>query len=187
MFLDFRDSGVDGSAPDAFCDKDVALVAGRLVGILREEGADVLTGYDAAGGYGHPDHVQVHRVARRAAQLAQTPVLLEATVDRTAIARAVTILRVLARVLPMPRLPEMAHAFSDRAEITHRVDVRPHLAPKLAAMRAHASQGTGGPRTLRLLLALPPPLRGRVLGQEWFVEVGRTPGPVLDDIFASVR
>ena len=42
----------------------------------------MLTTYDAAGGYGHPDHVQVHRVGRLAARMAGTPVVLEATVDR---------------------------------------------------------------------------------------------------------
>lgn len=187
VFLGYPDSGMAGSAPDAFCDQDVAEVAERVAGILREEGAHVLTGYDPAGGYGHPDHVQVHRVARAAAQRAQTPVLLEATVDRTAMVRATAVLRQLSRVLPMPHVPDMTRAFSDRAEITHRVGVRPHLTAKRAALRAHTSQGTGGPRTVRLLLALPPPWRGWVLGQEWFVEVGRAPGPVLDDIFATLR
>lgn len=49
---------------------------------LLEESADVLNVYDAAGGYGHPDHVHVHRVGIRAAAIAGTPIVLEATVDR---------------------------------------------------------------------------------------------------------
>src|SRR5918995_112630 len=47
--------------------------AGRLAAVLREEGADVVTIYDENGVYGHPDHVQVHRVGTRAAALAGTP------------------------------------------------------------------------------------------------------------------
>src|SRR4051812_11845349 len=48
--------------------------AARLTDVLREEQADVLTSYDPAGGYGHPDHVQVHRVGALAAAAAGTPV-----------------------------------------------------------------------------------------------------------------
>ena len=50
--------------------------------ILQEEHADVLTVYDDNGGYGHPDHVQVHRVGVRAAEIAGTPAVFEATMNR---------------------------------------------------------------------------------------------------------
>ena len=53
-----------------------------LAAVLREEDADVLTVYDPNGGYGHPDHVHVHAVGHRAAELAGTPVVLEATINR---------------------------------------------------------------------------------------------------------
>ena len=58
--------------------------------------------------------------------------------------------------------------------ITHEVDVRPWVGVKQQALRAHASQAGGGAdvRTVRLLAALPRPLARRVLGREWFVEVG---------------
>ena len=48
--------------PAGFADADVDEAAARLAAILVEERADVLTSYDPNGGYGHPDHVQVHRV-----------------------------------------------------------------------------------------------------------------------------
>jgi LmbE family N-acetylglucosaminyl deacetylase len=163
--------------------------AERLAALLREERADVLTIYDPNGGYGHPDHVQVHRVGLLAAGLAGTPVVLEATVDRTPLMRVARLLRripVLSRLIPESGF---ADAYLDRSELTHRVDVRAHLAAKRAALAAHASQaGGGGVRTLRLLLALPGPLARRVLGQEWFREQGRAPESVLsDDIFATLR
>ena len=174
---------------EPFSTVDVDVAAEALARILREEAADVLTVYDANGGYGHPDHVQVHRVGLRAAALAGTPVVLEATLDRGLLLTAVGWLRRLAWVLPLPQLPDLSRAFTDRAELTHRVDVRRVLDAKRRSLRAHASQATGdgGARTVALLLRLPWPVRGRVLGREWFREVGRTPAtPLLDDIFASL-
>jgi len=178
----------DGRVP--FADLDPRVVAEELAALLREEGADVLTSYDAAGGYGHPDHVQVHRVARLAARLAGTPVVLEATVDRELLLRVTRLLRWAATVLPMPHLPDLTNAFTPHRELTHRIDVGPHLDRKVAALRAHASQADSdeGLRTVALLLRLPGPLRRRVLGTEWFREVGRSPGSVpLDDVFATLR
>ena len=69
------------------------------------------------------------------------------------------------------------------------MDVRAHLAAKRAALVAHASQAAGGSsvRTLRLLLRLPRPLFGWLLGREWFVERGRVPGPLCGDVFDSLR
>ena len=59
--------------------------AERLATILSEEGADVLTVYDDHGAYGHPDHIQVHRVGVRAAALAGTPKVFQSTINRTAL------------------------------------------------------------------------------------------------------
>jgi LmbE family N-acetylglucosaminyl deacetylase len=198
QLLGYADSGLHGAAPlplqpgaaVPFTRADVEEAARRLADLLEEERADVLTGYDAAGGYGHPDHVQVHRVARRAAELAGTPVLLEATVDRDLLRRAV---RLVSRLYPLP--PEFDvttfdRAYTPRSQITHRVDVRRYIDRKREAMRAHASQATAdsGDRTLAGLLRLPGPLYRWVLGREWFVEVGRAPaGARLDDVFATVR
>jgi LmbE family N-acetylglucosaminyl deacetylase len=165
------------------------VVATRLARLLVEEEADVLTTYDPAGGYGHPDHVQVHRVGALAASAAGTPVVLEATVDRQALLAAVGWLRRLSRVVRLPAIPDLTAAYTDRADLTHRVDVRPFLGAKRRAMRAHASQATGdgGARSLALLLRLPRPVARRVLGHEWFREVGRTPGDrPLGDIFSSL-
>lgn len=180
-----RDDG-----PVAFADLDPHVVADELATLLRDERADVLTSYDAAGGYGHPDHVQVNRVGPLAARIAKTPVVLEATVDRERLLRATRLLRTVSAVLPMPHLPDLRTAFTPRRELTHRIDVRAQLDAKLEALRAHTSQAGSdeGIRTLSLLLRLPPQVRRRVLGTEWFREVGRLPrARLLDDIFASLR
>lgn len=188
--LGYPDSGSDPSdqAAGGFASLDPAVPAQRLAEILCEENADVLTTYDPRGGYGHPDHRQVHRVGALAAASAGTPVLLEATVDRARLARVASVLvrtPALSRLVPADRY---AGSYTDRSELTHEVDVRPHLRAKRAALAAHASQATGGVRTVALLLRLPRPVLAPVLGKEWFVEVGRTPTtPLLDDVFATLR
>jgi len=193
--LGYADSGLGGDAVPppgrtAFARVDPDVAAAALADVLVAESADVLTSYDAAGGYGHPDHVQVHRVAARAAGLAGTPVLLEATVERERLARAVRAVGRVYRYPPEFDVDAYDRAYTPRAELTHRVDVRRYAVRKRTAMAAHASQATadGGDRTLAALLRLPIPVFRQVLGSEWYVERGRPAGgPLLDDVFASLR
>jgi LmbE family N-acetylglucosaminyl deacetylase len=188
---DYADSGSQPPfAADGFAAADLESVAERLAGILREEAADVLLTYDAAGGYGHPDHVQVHRAGTRAAQLAGTPSVLEATIDRRALLRIVKVLGWLRRLPATPSGDGFRHAYTAHDRLTHRVDVRRHWTSKRAAMSAHVTQTSGGEgtRTLGLLLTLPGPVFRAALGREWFREQGRPPvRPLLDDVFAAVR
>jgi LmbE family N-acetylglucosaminyl deacetylase len=193
--LGYADSGLDGlsageGGAQAFASADVEGAAERLAALLREERADVLTIYDPAGGYGHPDHAQVHLVGLRAADLAGTPVVLEATVDRDLITRA---LRLVQKVYRFPAEFDPTtfdRAYTPRAQLTHKVDVRRYAIRKRTSMAAHASQATadGADRTLAAFLRLPMPVFRRVFGHEWYVERGRRPGgPLLDDVFATLR
>jgi LmbE family N-acetylglucosaminyl deacetylase len=188
--LGYDDSGMDGAAPgDAFAHADVECAALRLAAILRRERADVLTVYDPNGGYGHPDHVQVHRVGVLAAELAGTPVVLEATIDRDLLRRALRLMRA-ARLGGQLPLSELERSYTPRAEITHRVDVRRHISAKRAALLAHASQATGDDtqRTIAFLLRLPAPLFRAVLGNEWFVQRNAVrPSPLAQDIFTCLE
>ncbi len=152
--LGYDDSGMDGRAGRAglaFSRVDVEEAAGRLAQILTSVGADVLTVYDAAGGYGHPDHVQVHRVGVRAAELAATPVVLEATVDRGALLRLLVWLRRLRllRWAPAEWQPErLAGSYTDPARLTHKVDVRrfdPGQAGCDGGLRLATRRGQGEP------------------------------------------
>jgi len=191
--LGYGDSGVDGSHRgnrERFATAGVETAAQALAKILRSEHVDVLTVYDRNGGYGHPDHIQVHAVGTRAAELSGTPVLLEATVDRSRLRQALRLISWL------PRLPAnfTPAAVEDRycapADLTHRIDVSRHLAAKRAAMAAHVSQATADTesRTLAFCLRLPRWLYSRVFRYEWFREPGRPSGqPLLDDIFATLR
>jgi LmbE family N-acetylglucosaminyl deacetylase len=193
--LGYPDSGSDrglrsATGPTRFADLDPDVPAVRLAEILREESADVLTVYDEHGGYGHPDHVQVHRVGVRAAELAGTPVVLEATVDRSRLQRVAAVMARLPGLAGLIPPDRFRSAYLPRAQLTHEVDVRRHLRAKKSALAAHRSQATGGagPRTVAVLLRLPSPLLRLVLGREWFRERGRAPvAPLVDDVFASLR
>ncbi|HEV2087496.1 MAG TPA: hypothetical protein VGR21_04195, partial [Cryptosporangiaceae bacterium] len=186
--------GLDGQAPTppggsaAFARVDPEAAAARLAELLRAEDADLLTVYDPTGGYGHPDHVQVHRVGTRAAEMAGTPVVLEATVDRGLLLRG---LRLVERVYRFPpdfdrERFETAYAPSDA--ITHRVRVRRYARAKRASMAAHATQATGGDseRTLAAFLRLPPLLFRFAFGTEWYVQRGLPPGTTFRHPLASL-
>jgi LmbE family N-acetylglucosaminyl deacetylase len=144
--------------------------AERLAELIRAEHADLLLSYDACGGYGHRDHVHVHAVGARAAELTGVRVL-EATAPREYVRLVTGALRALRLVV---RLDEETQTwFTPRAAITHRVNVRRFARQKQAALAAHRSvvQGTGRfARLMRLLLAVPVPVFGLALGREWFAE-----------------
>lgn len=190
--LGYPDSGMDGTDAlgDSFCRLPPEVPAKRLAALLREERADVLVSYDPAGGYGHPDHIQVHRVGRLAASMASVPVLLEATVDRRALVRALKAVKWF-----VPKSAEFAASrfegsFADPSTITHVVDVRRYADRKRAAIAAHFSQTTADreDRSIAWLLRLPGPVFRLAMGREWFSEVGRTPTPErLHDPLDSLR
>jgi hypothetical protein len=71
--------------------------AGQLAALLRQEHADVLLSYDPNGGYGHRDHVKVHQVGKRAAELAGVATVLEATLPRELVERLARLARTLRR------------------------------------------------------------------------------------------
>jgi LmbE family N-acetylglucosaminyl deacetylase len=197
--LGYADSGLpphevreDPPGTTCFVRADREEAAERLAAILREERADVVTTYDANGGYGHPDHVQVHHVGARAGELAGTPAVLQATVPRDLMLRGVRLAAKVHRFPPEFDVTTFERAFSPASEITHRIDVRRFSDAKRASMRAHASQAAGGQgdRTLAAFVRMPRPLFRRVFGREWFVQAGlsaeqRAHTP-YDDVFATV-
>lgn len=149
-WLGYADSGSGPTLyPDPpgavrFCRAPVDEAVERLAAILRTERADVLLTYDAHGGYGHRDHVRVHEVGALAARVARTPRVLEATIPRDTIVRAI---RLVGRVYRFPAEFDPAsfeRAYTARDDITHRIDVRRYAGAKRRSMRAHASQASGG-------------------------------------------
>lgn len=176
-FLGYVDSGMVGTptseAPWSFCQTDVDHAAHRLAAILDEECPDVLTTYDDNGGYGHPDHIQVHRVGRRAAELAGVEQVFESTINRDHIIRAMAERRARgeggdADLANAPNIEEAPDFGKPEAVITHRVDVGELLGQKRAAMRAHRSQMADD----HFLLGMPDEYFAVGMGTEWYIAEG---------------
>jgi len=180
-FLGYHDSGMAGDpanqAPGAFAAASLDEAAERLRRILVEEEAVALVTYDEGGGYGHPDHVQVHRVGARAARRAGVPTVYEATVDREYLHFVETHLVIEAGRSRLPERVELGLAASDlglsTVEIDCTVDVRPVLATKRQAMADHASQIPEACSAMRL----PESDFAAVYGFEWYARRG-PPGPL---------
>src|SRR2546423_4465279 len=187
-FLGYVDSGMMGTpendAPDSFWQADVEEAAERLAVILREERADVLTVYDDNGGYGHPDHIQVHRVGVRAAELAGTPRVYQATMNRDHMLRG---MRAFAEQnaeakVEMPDIEQEANFGKPESEITAAVDVMSYVDIKRQAMRAHASQI--GEQSF--FLTMPDDAFAHGFGTEWFIRAGAGPGITETDLLAGL-
>lgn len=192
IWLGFGDSGLDGRATTQtdhsvtpLCHADLEHSAQKLAEILKSQEAGVVVGYDRRGGYGHPDHVRVHELVHRATEIAETPCVFEATLDREVISALIGPILLLGRLFRIGALNNLRHGFSARHEITHCVNVRSLLDAKRASMRAHASQTVGGglPRSLQVFLSLPNSIFARVLGTEFFIQ---TRGHHVDNALAKL-
>jgi LmbE family N-acetylglucosaminyl deacetylase len=171
-FLGYTDSGMMGTRendlPGSFWTADLEEAAQRLAEILRAEQAEMLTIYDSNGNYGHPDHIQVHRVGVRAAELAGTPRVYEATVNRDEMRRG------MAELAEQGMLPGEAPDFEEfelgvsESVLTTRVDVSPWLEQKRASMRTHASQIA----EQSFFLAMPEEAFTSAFGVEWYIHRG---------------
>jgi LmbE family N-acetylglucosaminyl deacetylase len=180
VHLGYAESGhgpvlyADPPGRQRFVRADTEEAAHRLAAVLHEERADLLLGYDPHGGYGHPDHVKVHQVARRAAALSGTR-LLEATIQRDVVVRMIRLIRAL-RIPFRYDTDALSRAYSPASAITHRFDVRRFAARKQAALAAHVSDVRGTGRLaplLRVLVWLPAPVFALVAGREWYVDITR--------------
>jgi LmbE family N-acetylglucosaminyl deacetylase len=170
--LGYGDSGMEGEEtndhPDCFWQADVEEAAGRLAALLRAEGADVLTAYDERGNYGHPDHIQVHRVGLRAAELAGVPRVFMATINRDhllALMESDDNAELLGSQDERPAVDNLGVA---EERITTAVDVRRFLDLKRRAMEAHGSQIS----ETSFFLSMPPEAFAAVWGTEWYIRVG---------------
>lgn len=160
-FLDYRDSGMEGSSeaahPRAFVQAPIEEAAAKLVSLIRAIRPGVILTYGPEGIYGHPDHLHLHHVAMRAVVEAadpafadeagsepwQTPSLYFGTSPREE----------MLAMLDRPNSPlasisakALANLGVPRADITHTIDTRAWAQQKRAAIAAHTSQtGDGGP------------------------------------------
>ncbi|HET9657079.1 MAG TPA: N-acetyl-1-D-myo-inositol-2-amino-2-deoxy-alpha-D-glucopyranoside deacetylase [Kineosporiaceae bacterium] len=208
----YRDSGMayapDGSvipvpdlSPDAFALADVDEAAQRLADVVREVRPQVLVTYEPGGGYGHPDHLQAHRVTMRAVELAGSaegaggsawavPKTYWIVLPETTVRRALAELTAAGEnpfegwsadgPLPSMIVPD--------DQVTTSVDGSAYTGHKAAAMRAHATQIiVDGP-----LFALSNGVGQPLVGVEYYRLVTGRPAAPFDaegretDLFAGV-
>lgn len=203
-FGTYRDSGMkwhaDGHAvaadeihENAFWRADLTEAADHLVAVIREVRPQVMVTYDEFGGYGHPDHIQAHRVATYAAALAAVPSHRRDLGEAHDIAKVYwsamseSSLRAGLRALreagdtttfegmdPDGPLPHIARPDED---ITAVVDAGDFIDAKMAALRAHATQiTTDGP-----FFALSNNVGAPAFAVEHYRLAKGTPGPVGPD------
>lgn len=194
----YRDSGMIYGAngevlpptelkPGAFWTADLREAADELVAVIREVRPQVLITYDEYGGYGHPDHIQAHRVATYGAALAaapsyrtdlgsawDVPKIYWTAMPRSLIAEGIAAMREIGSdFLGIESVDDVPFAVADEL-VTARIDGTDHIEQKLAAMRAHATQITvDGP-----FFALSNQLGQQVWSIEYYRLVKGAAGPV---------
>ena len=180
VFLGYHDSGMEGEAsnddPSCFWQADVDEAARRLRAVLDEEEADILTAYDDHGNYGHPDHVQVHRVGLRAGELAGTDRVFMATTNRDHLLALAEVAGDLGLAMDEEQRGFIAELGVRAHEITTAVDVSAYLALKRRAMEVHASQI----HDTSFFLSMPPEAFAAVWGTEWYIRVGAGAGGTVE-------
>ena len=192
--LGYRDSGMVGEDanghPDCFWQADVDEAVAYLASALADEAPDVLVVYDPDGGYGHPDHIQVHRVGHRWAETADIDRVRWVTMNRDAIRTSIEAARADEDswsddgMLEQRRDRAESESFGmPDAEITHAIDVSTVIGRKRAAIAAHASQIA--PESF--FLAMPDEQFASAFGTEWFVDPGnpRRGGPQRTDLLLA--
>jgi N-acetyl-1-D-myo-inositol-2-amino-2-deoxy-alpha-D-glucopyranoside deacetylase len=187
----WRDSGMMGlpsnRAPGCFWQADVAEAAAELAAVIRGVAPQVVVTYDANGFYGHPDHIQAHRVTRRAVQIAADPgagpaggppwrvaKLYATAMPRSVLAQAIRLGPAApAGFVQAGAVADLPFGVPDE-QVTTEIDGTGHLAAKIAALRAHATQiAVDVP-----FFALADMVGQRIDGWEYYTLLAGPPGPL---------
>ncbi|MCT9079033.1 N-acetyl-1-D-myo-inositol-2-amino-2-deoxy-alpha-D-glucopyranoside deacetylase [Streptomyces fulvoviolaceus] len=191
----YRDSGMmglpDNDDPACFWQADVDEAAAQLVEVILEVRPQVLVTYDDNGGYGHPDHIQAHRVAMRAVELAAAAGWEIEKVYWNRVPRTVGEAAFGRLEADLPGLPftksgvlDDVPGVVDDERITAEIDGTAYAAAKAAAMRAHATQITVAERYFVLSNELAQPL----FTTEYYELVrGEHTGVSDTDLFAGIE
>ena len=163
FFLDYRDSGMPGSAdnqnPRALAAQPLDEVAAKVVGYIRQLQPQVVLTFDPIGGYRHPDHIAIQRATVRAFEQAGNPEFAPGSLPVYAPQRLYfhtfpkDLLKIGMKILPL--IGKDPHKFGTNGDIdmaaiaevnfptNARIDIRPVLKKKEQAGACHASQGGG--------------------------------------------
>jgi N-acetyl-1-D-myo-inositol-2-amino-2-deoxy-alpha-D-glucopyranoside deacetylase len=175
----WHDSGMMGTPANewdgCFWRADVDEAAGALLEVILEVRPAVLVTYDANGFYGHPDHIQAHRVAWRAFELADGLVrkFYATAVPKSVLAEAIKIMGGSGSdFMAVESVDDLPFGVPDD-QVTTQIDAAAYLDAKLAAMRAHASQiAVDSP-----FFALSDMVGQRALGHEYYTLLAGPRGP----------
>lgn len=208
-FLGYRDSGMPGSPendhPRALVQAPLAQVARQIVGLIRDIRPQVIVTFNPYGGYGHPDHIAIHRATLAAFGAAGDP---QQHIDLSAdgldawepqklyfhtfsTANLRWILRGFRLFGKDPRRfgqngdVDLVRAVEQAGRITTHLDNRAYGAAKERASAAHRSQGGG----MAFFGRLPRRLRYRFLGIEEFARIvppAPHGTPLETDLFVGV-
>ncbi|MFA7322801.1 MAG: N-acetyl-1-D-myo-inositol-2-amino-2-deoxy-alpha-D-glucopyranoside deacetylase [Candidatus Nanopelagicales bacterium] len=200
----FRDSGMIDTPPNdnpaSFWRTDLLEASLELVKVIRETRPQVAVTYDDFGSYGHPDHLQAHRVTHYAAVLAamtgfrpelgepwQISKVYWTTMSRSVIRAGILALREAGQTEGFAAIdPDNLPFATDDALITTEIDGHEFVEAKLAALRAHATQVSPD----QGFLAMTSSIGARSLGVEYYRLAVGTPGPMTDgrerDLFAGI-
>ncbi len=195
---EYRDSGMMGTPQNenenCFWKADVDEAAKKLALIIDEIKPQVMVTYDEIGGYGHPDHIQAHRVAMRAAELATWKIekIYWNIMPKSVVAQGIEAMKAQGSdFFGAENVDDLPFVKDD--SFVHAVIHAPkQIDKKMAAMKAHATQITlDGP-----FFALSNNLGVQVFGDEYYtlvkegkaVEFGSFNSNSLEtDLFAGVK
>lgn len=191
----FRDSGMmdtePNKRPDVFWQADLDTAAQLLVKVIHEIKPHVVITYDEIGGYGHPDHIQAHRVTMRAVELADQWKVQKVywnTMPKTVLAEGIEKMKELGSdFFGAESVDDLPFAKDDKF-VTTLIDGANYVQHKLDAMKAHETQiSTDGP-----FFALSNNLGLQIWGDEYYTLVqGYKAEPLNEqgretDLFAGV-
>jgi N-acetyl-1-D-myo-inositol-2-amino-2-deoxy-alpha-D-glucopyranoside deacetylase len=147
--LGYRDSGMAGDPqndhPNAFCHADPERVVGQILDLFREFQPEVVLTFGPEGGYGHPDHLAIHRHTTAAWEQAEDLAVPPRKLYYTAIS-AKTFIRLrkamyeAGLISEMPSEAEIARRGAPEDAVTTTIDIRDTVEQKVQALRCHRTQ-----------------------------------------------
>jgi N-acetyl-1-D-myo-inositol-2-amino-2-deoxy-alpha-D-glucopyranoside deacetylase len=192
----WHDSGMMGTPSNdwegAFWRADLDEAAGLLARIIEDVRPQVLVTYDSNGFYGHPDHIQAHRVAWRAFEMSDGLVhkFYATAIPKSVLAEGMKLMRearageegesaeqagsggaAASEFETVESVDDLPFGVPDQ-QVTTMIDARDYLDAKIAAMRAHASQiAVDSP-----FFALSNGVGQRAFGREYYTLLAGSPG-----------
>ena len=190
----YRDSGMmdtpQNEHPECFWRADVEEAARKLAAIIDEIQPQVMVTYDENGGYGHPDHIQTHRVAMRAAEIAKWQIqkIYWNIMPKSVVQRGMDAMKAQGSDFFGAENVDELPFVKDDSFVSAVIHAPNQVDKKMAAMKAHATQiSLDGP-----FFALSNNLGVQVFGDEYYTLVrGEKSGPfnidnLETDLFAGI-